>query len=149
MVEGGLLPAFIAVAGLALRTISPLVQVILRMAGRACFFQFSGLHIVAMAGIAGGLLVCITQPELGFMIMVKSDIRPRLRRMAFDATGAVIPVMHIILAMTGGTFHWHPLVMVIGVTQHAKHLPVLALQGKCCLVMIKPCLAPGIRVMAV
>ena len=101
--EGGLLPAFGRMAGLALATVLPLVFIVQPMTGIAVRLEWSTLGLwlrcIAMALFTGHLLMPSGQAIIRVLVMIKILRRPAIDIVAVLAFLTIFTTVHVIAAV--------------------------------------------------
>lgn len=102
-----------------------------------------------MASVARDILVPALQWEFGICSVIEDEFFPPFRTVALGAHLAITPIVRIIDQMAADTLLWGVLVVIIGVTQSAVQLSVLATEWVFRIkIVVEGLLAPALFVMA-
>ena len=98
-------PAVLQVARRAIAPQIALMRVLTDMARGAFARRFKAVHGFDVAGGAAHTLVRPDQGETRRLVVIENRPFPARRRMAGRAIAAIIPLVDVVLAMTGGALH--------------------------------------------
>ena len=160
VIEGRVLPFLFVMTRLALVAQLALVLVILLVTGNTGAFQLALVNVALLrqvAAIALAFPMLALEQVFGFLVVIENAALPILGRVAaaaFFAITPLVPLLVIILAVTGDALGFHLQGLGIGtadtafMTSLAFGILVLVAQGKLGVVMIEVGILPTALVMA-
>jgi hypothetical protein len=122
MIEADFCPIVIRVTTRAIRTVVPLVFIVIEVATHAIHLQLIAEWVVAMTRVTAQVGVATQQVEVGIAKMVEARVGPGLFVVAIATLFAASAFVNIIRGMTPVAIRWRILVRLVFVTPGTFHV---------------------------